>query len=370
MPVSAEAWDIFCNVIDNFGDIGVSWRLARQLANEYGFDVRLWVDDLASFCRLCHEARMTEIQHCRGVEVRHWMPNFHQVEPGDVVIEAFGCRLPESFLEKMAGMERQPVWINLEYLSAEDWVRDCHLMPSPHPPLVKYFFFPGFTPDTGGLIIERDLLARRDAFQGDRQSLDMFWKAHGGKPEGVFVVSLFGYENAALDGLLHAWSDGVDKILCLVPEGRIAAQVKSDLNFEGWRFLRGNLEVRIIPFVPQEQYDLLLWACDINFVRGEDSFVRAQWAGKTFVWQIYPQDDGVHLKKLEAFISRYGAPSPAADALHRFWLAWNGTGDAGVAWKDFLNFRPDLDAHARKWAEKMSQNNLVQNLLDFCGGKG
>ena len=24
-------WDIFCSVVDNFGDIGVTWRLARQL---------------------------------------------------------------------------------------------------------------------------------------------------------------------------------------------------------------------------------------------------------------------------------------------------------------------------------------------------
>ena len=46
------SWDIFCTVVDNYGDIGVCWRLARQLAAEHGFAVRLWVDDLASFARL------------------------------------------------------------------------------------------------------------------------------------------------------------------------------------------------------------------------------------------------------------------------------------------------------------------------------
>ncbi|MBY0444112.1 MAG: elongation factor P maturation arginine rhamnosyltransferase EarP, partial [Burkholderiales bacterium] len=37
-------WDIFCRVIDNYGDIGVCWRLARQLSFEHGFAVRLMVD--------------------------------------------------------------------------------------------------------------------------------------------------------------------------------------------------------------------------------------------------------------------------------------------------------------------------------------
>ena len=43
------AWDIFCTVIDNYGDIGICWRLARQLRVDDGQRVRLWVDDLTSF---------------------------------------------------------------------------------------------------------------------------------------------------------------------------------------------------------------------------------------------------------------------------------------------------------------------------------
>lgn len=49
-------WDIFCSVVDNYGDIGVTWRLARQLAAEHDLDVRLWVDDLAAFVRVCPSA--------------------------------------------------------------------------------------------------------------------------------------------------------------------------------------------------------------------------------------------------------------------------------------------------------------------------
>ena len=142
-------------------------------------------------------------------------------------------------------------------------------------------------------------------------------------------VSLFGYENAALAGLFDAWAAGVQPVLCLVPEGRILPQVGQYFGdaspCAGKAYARGNLQVRVLPFVEQERYDELLWACDVNFVRGEDSFVRAQWAGKPFVWQIYPQHDAVHLKKLQAFLMLYGRQlgRPASQAVQGLWQAWN-----------------------------------------------
>ena len=104
-----------------------------------------------------------------GVEVRHWAVSLPEVEPARVVIEAFACELPERHLQAMAQQQPRPAWINLEYLSAEDWVVGCHAMASPHPrlPLVKHFFFPGFDEATGGLLREPGLLARRDAFRGE-----------------------------------------------------------------------------------------------------------------------------------------------------------------------------------------------------------
>ncbi len=361
-------WDIFCNVVDNYGDIGVSWRLARQLANEHGQKVRLWVDDLESFLRLCPEGKKVDSQRLKGVEVRHWSSPFPDVLPFDVVIESFGCRLPECYVEKMAQMPEKPVWINLEYLSAEDWVKEVHCMPSPHPklPLVKYFFFPGFSGDTGGLLLEKDLLEQRDAFLGDSDSGSNFWRELGIDPKGRTGVSLFCYENPALDSLFEAWAEGGEAILCLVPEGGIVRRVKDF--FGSGPLSRGGLEVRIIPFVPQEKYDHLLWACDVNFVRGEDSFVRAQWAGKPFVWQIYPQEQGAHLKKLEAFLSHYceGLDPSAAGAVRAMWQAWNGNGNAGSAWRNFIKFRAELNAHGKSWAGQLSGNNLASNLLDFC----
>jgi uncharacterized repeat protein (TIGR03837 family) len=398
--------DIFCTVVDNYGDIGVCWRLARQLAHEHNVAVRMWVDDLASFRRLCPEVDASLAQqHCRGVEVRHWAAPFPGGEPAQLVIEAFSCKLPQSYIEAMVVQEHEPVWINLEFLSAEDWVEGCHKLPSPHPllPLTKYFFFPGFTPKTGGLLLERDLLARRDSFRNNAGQHQAFWQSismPAPAPE-TFKVSMFCYENTALQGLFDAWVNGAQAVLCLVPDGRILPQAGQYFGdaapLVGNAYSRGNLEVRVLPFMEQERYDELLWACDANFVRGEDSFVRAQLAGKPCVWHIYPQHDNVHMRKLRAFMALYcaGLPPDAAQALHGLWEEWNGgpglgqatspfdtsgnsvydastrhlaqraTEGAGHAWNDFFAHEPIFRQHAHDWAQQLSGNSLTLNLLDF-----
>jgi uncharacterized repeat protein (TIGR03837 family) len=371
------ACDIFCAVVDNYGDIGVCWRLARQLSNEHGWAVRLWVDDLENFQRLCPEINpQLPAQHSHGVKIRHWAAEFPETPAADLVIEAFACELPPRFVAAMAGRQRKPVWINLEYLSAEDWVEGCHGLPSPHPtlPLVKYFFFPGFTPKTGGLLLERDLLAQCYAFQNDAAAVASYWHTLGVAqplPDEV-RVSLFSYENPALAQLFAAWKASAAPVCCLVPEGRILPQVAAYFGCRraaaGDVFEQGRLSVHILPFVEQERYDMLLWACDLNFVRGEDSCVRAQWAGKPLVWHIYPQHDGVHMQKMRALWAKYsaGLPTPPAVALGALWEGWNG-GEAGLAqvWRDFVAQRSILRNHSQDWARQLSGNNLASNLLDF-----
>jgi len=388
-PQNIDRCDIFCTVVDNYGDIGVCWRLAKQLANEYGMTVRLWVDDLASFQKLCPDIEPAQaIQQSRGVEIRHWSIPFVEVAPAQLVpaqlvIEAFACELPESYVLAMAAQAPKPVWLNLEYLSAEDWVAGCHRLPSPHAslPLVKYFFFPGFTKDTGGLLLEHDLLARRDAFLADVVAQHKYWQALGvaARQTGEMRVSLFSYENQAVQGLLEAWAGGDRPLTCLVPEGRILPQIASFFGRQqlmtGDVVQQGSLSVYVLPFVEQEEYDKLLWACDINFVRGEDSCVRAQWAGKPFIWQIYPQHDGVHMKKLHALLDLYclGLEGGSAHAFRALWNAWNEGVSAGHAdftsweqgWNDFFSHQAILRQHANAWAQQLSANNLALNLLDF-----
>src|SRR5512135_3024888 len=228
MHAMRASWDIFCNVIDNYGDIGIAWRLARGLAREHGLAVRLWVDDLRAFQRIWPAIDAdADRQACEGVTVCAWRMPFAATEPAQVVVEAFGCALPEAYLAAMSTQSPAPVWINLEYLSAESWVADHHGLPSPHPrlPLTKHFFFPGYTANTGGLLVEPELPERRKEFL--RRDLSAFWRRFGldAPRTGELRTSLFAYENPALPALLDAWADDPSPITCLVPEGRILPQV-------------------------------------------------------------------------------------------------------------------------------------------------
>ena len=146
-------WDIFCTVVDNFGDIGVTWRLARQLVAEHSVAVRLWVDDLRAFERLCPEIDINASQQWQqGVEVRQWTADWQPTEAADVVIAAFACQLPSAYMEAMAEREKPPLWMNLDYLSAEDWVVGCHGLPSvKYKSVQKYLFLPGVPEGHGWL---------------------------------------------------------------------------------------------------------------------------------------------------------------------------------------------------------------------------
>lgn len=374
---ACRRWDIFCAVVDNYGDIGVCWRLARQLVGEQDCEVRLWVDRLEALARIAPEVDAAlDAQRHADVDIRRWHTPFPDVAPYDVVVEAFACPLPPAFVHAMARRTPAPLWINLEYLSAEAWVAEHHALASPHPtlPLVKHFFFPGFGLDTGGLLRERRLLERRAAFQQDAAALGAFWDEIGApRPrDGERRVSLFAYENAAAGELLDAWADQAHPTLCLVPEGRVLPQVAAFFDVPlapGNRALRGALTVQVLPFLPQDRYDRLLWACDFNFVRGEDSFVRAQWAARPFAWHIYPQSDEAHWAKLNAFLAIYSArlaPEPAA-ALTGLWQAWNRQAGVGPAWRACQPHLPAFRAHAEDWAGRLGKPpDLVSSLVQFC----
>lgn len=377
LNASAPSLAIFCKVVDNFGDIGICWRLARQLRHEHGFALTLWVDDLASFRRICPDVDPAAArQVVQGVAVRHWQGQdgvYTAADIPDTVIEFFGCELPPSWVEAMAARTPRPVWINYEGLSAEDWVEGCHRLPSMHPrlKLTKHFFFPGFNERTGGLLREAGLDARRQAFQQDPAQAAAFLGRFGVPPHEAAYrkVSLFCYPEAPVGELLRVWEDGATPTLCLAPEGVARAQVEAFLGapaLAGAHAARGSLALRVLPFVPQPDYDLLLWACDLNFVRGEDSWVRAQWAERPFVWHIYPQDEHLHHKKLRAFLQAYAQDLPA---LRAFMLGWNGAqavGDWRAAWGALEAELPGIAARAEAWREQVTAHgDLATKLRDF-----
>ncbi len=358
-------WDVFCRVIDNFGDIGVCWRLCAALAAR-GQGVRLWIDDASGLSWMAPAG-------CPGVQVRPWRPDQPMpldVQPGDVVIEAFGCEIDHTWIamKKIASCAysvpangikadkntvKKPIWINLEYLSAESYAQRSHGLPSPvmggaAAGMTKWFFYPGFTGGTGGLIREPDVVEEPNPSNPQTR------------------ISLFCYEPPALADLLKHCADSAQPTQLMVMPGRgqtalqAASQSKNEQS-PAWN-MREMLSIHEQTYMPQPQYDALLRRCDLNFVRGEDSMVRALWAGRPFVWQIYPQEDGAHATKLEAFLDWLQAP-PDLRAFHR---VWNGLSDAILpamdleAWQECV-----LAARSRCFG----QRDLVSQLIDFAEEK-
>jgi uncharacterized repeat protein (TIGR03837 family) len=371
---------IFCKVVDNFGDIGICWRLARQFHREHGIAVTLWVDDLASFRRIWPQVAVDAAEQIvDGVRVLHWRDQdgaFQPADVADIVIEFFGVDIPPGYVAAMAQCEPRPVWINYEGLSAEEWVEGCHALPSMHPrlKLTKHFFFPGFNDRTGGLLRERGLLDARDRFQADPAARAGFLARLGVAQDemAALTVSLFCYPHAPVAAMFAAWRAGDRPVTCLVPQGVAREQVGGFLGAEpvpGAAATRGNLTVRVIPFLSQDDYDRLLWSCDVNFVRGEDSWVRAQWAGRPFIWHIYPQDENLHHVKLRAFLQQY---AENLGSLIDFSLRWNGVEHDAPAdwpglWTSLQAGLATISERDAEWQARMLANgDLVSNLLDFA----
>ena len=377
-------WDIFCKVIDNFGDIGICWRLAADLA-ERGQRVRLWVDDSSALAWMAPAG-------CAHVQVLPWTESIDvsslNTTPCDVLIEAFGCEVAPEFIAACAHIHwargqkdtqkaPKPLWINLEYLSAEPYVERNHGLTSlvssgPAAGWHRVFYYPGFTLDTGGLLREPDLLQRQAAFDraGWLRQQGIDWK-------GETLVSLFCYEPPALAQLLDDLaSNGISGIhgqpvRLLVAAGRATEAVKAvnasktrqnthQISRQPNEYVREQLSISYLPLLTQTDFDHLLWASDMNFVRGEDSIVRAIWAGKPFVWQIYPQDDGAHGPKLKAFLDMLAAPS----SLRAFHRVWNGlSGDTLPPLVDLDDWKQTA---ANIHTQLARQSDLTSGLVEYA----
>jgi uncharacterized repeat protein (TIGR03837 family) len=357
-------WDIFCRVIDNLGDAGVCLRLAADLASR-GLQVCLYIDQPAVLADL-----MGNATYSKSLSIRLWpdaTQSFSASEVADVVIEAFACDPPSAYISAMAQSDKPPVWINLEYLSAEAWVEESHGLPSPHPryALTKYFYFPGFTPATGGLLREPGLI----------EQLARFDTVHSPSTSDAQRVFMFGYAQPRITEWLNALSSQEMPTLLGIAPCPIQQQVTY------WLATHAETkELTVVhqPFVPQVAFDALLATYDFLFVRGEDSFVRAQWVAKPFVWQIYPQEDAIHLIKLKAFYDRYldqGVLTEEQRSIYwQFVSAWNLGHEASNepvlanTWPKLVEIYPLLLENARVWRNQLlKQRDLVSQLRDFVG---
>ena len=350
-------WSIFCRVVDNFGDIGFAWRLAADLARR-GESVCLAVDEASALAWMAPHG-------ASGVEVVAWDADI--AASADVLVETFGCGFPRAVEASLTAGTNHPVCINVEHLSAEAFVERSHGLPSPRSTATgeartTWFFFPGFTPGTGGLLREPELLEQRRRFGDGRE-----WLAASGiaPRDGERRIGVFCYRNPAFEALLDAL--GESPTLLLLSPGPATEQALALL---GPGLQRGALRAACLPALSQPDFDHLLWSCALNFVRGEDSMVRAIWAGAPFVWQIYAQEDGAHAVKLAAFLDRFlaGAPAPLAGEVRDAFAAWNGPSPIRDALK--LPDAAAWAAHCRVWRDRLSaQGDLASQLLEFVTSK-
>ena len=371
-----QTWDVFCKIVDNHGDIGVCWRLCQQLANEHALRVRLFIDDMPAAAHIVPQLNPKLAQQdIAGVTVCTW-PN-EAIMPAATVLETFSCGLPLAYLEKM--LTQQSHWINLDYLSAEDWVADFHGKPSPQAqlPITKHFFFPGFEIHTGGLLRERDLIAKRIAYSKDAQAQSQFWQTLGCEQamaaiENSLKISLFCYPQANVPSLLAGLHSLDQAVTLFYPASQLHSTTELFPDFArgaGLSLNKHNITVQPIRFLSQANYDPLLWSCDCNFVRGEDSWVRAIWAGQAFIWQPYIQEEGTHLKKMQAFLDRYSqqASPELSTLLTAAHYAWSDAqAHDSKIFTELMQALSLAKQHALAEANRLAkQPDLLSKLLSF-----
>jgi uncharacterized repeat protein (TIGR03837 family) len=347
--------DIFCRVIDNFGDAGVAWRLGTQLALEHDFSVRIFIDFPDVLAKIT-----PQVLNSAHPKIHHWS-EADTAAPAQLVLSTFCCRVPEAYVRAMQAQAKKPVWINVEYLSAEPWVETHHKLPSLRPDgLIEYFFYPGFTEKTGGLLREHAARNRMESAKTAPQVLS----------DAPFTVSVFCYETPSLVALIDGMNDVGAPVHLLIPEGKVSAQL--GLASAHVTRTQGCVTLEAIPFTDQAGYDQLLERCDFNIVRGEDSFVRAQWAAKPFLWHIYPQAENAHVAKLQAWLERFGSDIPTAQFrgdLACFFQAWSACEPTIIRalWPALYARRAAWQRACALWRARLTtQPDLATQLVEFA----
>lgn len=330
--------DIFCQVIDNYGDAGVCVRLARQLYKR-GHQIKIYTDKPEIFQQIYAQDKFP---------IYNWSQAQTAVKNG-LVIEAFACELPETY--KSTIKYQNSIWLNLEYLSAEPWVNNFHGLASPqNDGADKYFFFPGFNNKTGGLLRDNDEIKKYSQLKSARtQEIEAICKtklASNSIANHNFFIFLFCYPNAPLFGLQQALAN-------IQPSPHV-------LLLGGAKTLSKQANIINVPFLQQTDFDRLLWLSDLNFVRGEDSLAQASWCPTPMVWQAYVQQDNAHLDKLKAWLELQRLPRLIAD----FILAWNQTDNNAVA-----KILPQI-LQSQLWSQwQLASKNRTHDLLaqdDLC----
>lgn len=346
-----DSIDIFCQVIDNYGDVGVAYRLAREFKRVYPNKKLRFVINQIEELNLIRKSEDIEIILYKDIS---------KIEnSADLIIESFGCEIPKEYMDK--ALKNSKLIINLEYFSAEKWVDDFHLQESfLGGNLKKYFFIPGLSEKSGGILLDNEFLERKKKVEANKE---YYLEKFGIKEKYDLMGSIFSYEKN-FDSLIEELKKLGKKIILLI------LSEKTQKNFIKY-FDNGNNYDKIkfvkLPFFTYDKYEELLALCDFNLVRGEDSFVRALLLGKPFLWHIYPQDENTHIKKLESFLEKYCSNNKE---LKQTFINYNINKDDFSYF--FKNFK-EIEKYNKNYANYLIKNcNLMEKLINFIeniGGK-
>ena len=336
--------DIFCEVIDNYGDVGVAYRLARELKRIYpNKELRFIINQTEE---------LNLIKKNDDIIVINYKDVDKIEQPADLVIETFACNIPEIYMDK--ALKTSKLMINLEYFSSEDWVDDFHLQESfLGGNLKKYFFIPGLSEKSGGIILDKEFLDRKNKVQENRE---YYLKQFNIDENYDLIISVFSYEKN-FDNFLKTLQKLDKKVLLLLLSEKTQ---KNFIKYFDNNDYYDKIKAVKLPFFTYDKYEKLLALCDINLVRGEDSFVRALLLAKPFLWHIYPQDENAHIIKLESFLEKY---CPNNKELKETFINYNINKD------NFSYFFENLDKikkYNEKYADYLIENcNLMNKLINF-----
>lgn len=305
--------DIFCEIIDNYGDIGVVYRTAKELQKIFPESkIRAFLNRLDEFKKINSQVIDLPSQNIDGIEYitfDYLRDNANKLLTAQVIIEAFGCQIPKEYME--IAYDNSELLINLEYLSAEDWIEDFHLQSSPlgRGKLKKVFFMPGFTEKSGGVIADSNYLERIQRVLENKEFYEKKYLSDIEDRENKIVGTLFSYEKNFTPLLEDLKKLDKDVVILAMGEKTQDSLRKILKNFSIEDFRNslkyGKIEIRFLNFLNQEEYEELINIVDFNFVRGEDSFIRAVLTGKPYMWHIYCQEEYAHMDKIEGFLDKY-----------------------------------------------------------------
>jgi len=319
----------------------------------------LFCDQTELIKKLAGEDTLRDLSS-KGVEILDWSLAAKLTQEGcypDVVIETFSCTIPAEYYG-LIREKKPPLIVNVEYLSAEPWTVQAHglaSIPSNTWDLPRYFYYPGFTPNSGGLLQGKSSFITEESNYVPR-SLEQIYKEVR-QTDDVKKILVFTYGGDKLIRLLNQMMESklpLDLLICDAPSIKTAETWLGESLNQPRR--RDSLKCIKMPFVCQDDFDWLLNKSDLNIVRGEDSFVRAQWAGKPFIWDIYPQDVDAHLIKLDSFLDLY--LKDANMDTKRAVLE-------SMYWQDFCHWWPQLSKmslHATMWRQDLIKSHINGDL--------